>query len=108
MLCLPTGAFDPTQCSQPPVHGHPQLRLVCTSFLLQIQVAHFEPDTITLTGEGIFPRISFNLPREITSERYASLRDKAQENLSPARGLGTTVEGDETQDAAPEDITVRG
>ena len=34
---------------------------------VQIQVAHFEPDTIVLTGEGIFPCITFNVPRVETS-----------------------------------------
>lgn len=50
-------------------------------------MAHFEPDTITLTGEGIFPRISFSLPREMTNpdiKHYSSLRSDALANLKPA------------------------
>ena len=30
-------------------------------------MAHFEPDVITVSGEGIFPRIAFNLPQPMTS-----------------------------------------
>lgn len=73
-----------------------------TTTSLQIQVAHFEPDTITLTGEGVFPRISFNLPREVTNENYSRLRKRVLENFLPA--------GD--RDAANEDsqdeVTVSG
>ena len=55
----------------------------------QIQVAHFEPDEIVLTGEGVFPRISFNLPREMTEvgcTKFASLRQKALDALGKMRG----------------------
>ena len=57
-------------------------------------MAHFEPDTITLRGEGVFPRITFNLPREMAT---VSLNK---------RGLG----GEEVATAAvePYDITVSG
>ena len=53
----------------------------------QIQVAHFEPDEIILTGEGVFPRISFNLPREMTEVGFASLRQKALDALGKMRGM---------------------
>ena len=44
---------------------------------MQVQVAHFEPDTIMLTGEGIFPCITFSLPRT-----EASLNAQADETIS--------------------------
>ena len=56
---------------------------------LQIQVAHFEPDEIVLTGEGIFPQITFNLPREIAD---TSLREMALANISKNMQLSSTVE----------------
>ena len=31
--------------------------------MLQVKVAHFKPEIITLLGEGVFPRLSLNLPR---------------------------------------------
>ncbi|XP_059164883.1 hydrocephalus-inducing protein homolog isoform X3 [Physella acuta] len=49
----------------------------------QIQVAHFEPDTITLRGEGVFPRISLDLPRlEDDDGLYNSLLQEAKYNLT--------------------------
>ncbi|XP_041376326.1 hydrocephalus-inducing protein-like isoform X3 [Gigantopelta aegis] len=45
-----------------------------------IQVAHFEPDVIHLYGEGLFPRISLDLPRLIDeSGNYYALLQKATE-----------------------------
>lgn len=31
----------------------------------QLDVAHLPPQIITLTGEGVFPKISLNLPRSL-------------------------------------------
>ena len=36
----------------------------------RVQVAHFEPDLITIHGEGVFPRISLDLPRVADQEGY--------------------------------------
>ncbi|KAH0619415.1 hypothetical protein JD844_000028 [Phrynosoma platyrhinos] len=48
----------------------------------QIQVAHLEPDSITLKGEGIFPRISLDLPRNIKgNERYSILLREAKQRM---------------------------
>ena len=52
---------------------------------IQIQVAHLQPDEITLVGEGIFPRISFNLPSKLTElsyTEYSQLRETAQQILA--------------------------
>jgi hypothetical protein len=49
--------------------------------MLQIRVAHFEPDKIFLTGEGVFPRIMFDLPLDKEDERFNDLVDKAKENI---------------------------
>lgn len=48
----------------------------------RVQVAHFEPDLVTIHGEGVFPRISLDLPRVIDSEgRYTSLVKEAKGNV---------------------------
>ena len=36
----------------------------------RVQVAHFEPDLITIHGEGVFPRISLDLPRVSDQEGH--------------------------------------
>jgi len=49
--------------------------------VLLLQVAHFEPETIHLRGEGIFPRILLNLPRLSVAGEYEELMCRARENL---------------------------
>ena len=46
-----------------------------------IQVAHFEPDVITVNGEGVFPRISLDLPR-LPTEDYEELLKSSRGNIS--------------------------
>ncbi len=48
---------------------------------VQIQVAHFEPDVITLTGEAVFPRISFDTHRDLSSVKE-SIVQQAKVNIS--------------------------
>ncbi|XP_033896012.3 hydrocephalus-inducing protein-like [Acipenser ruthenus] len=38
----------------------------------EMQVSYFEPDSISVRGEGIFPRIYLDLPRNITSNKWYS------------------------------------
>jgi len=48
----------------------------------RVQVAHFEPDLVTIHGEGVFPRISLDLPRVIDGEgRYKTLMREAKGNV---------------------------
>ncbi|XP_077982980.1 hydrocephalus-inducing protein homolog isoform X2 [Glandiceps talaboti] len=48
----------------------------------EVQVAHFEPDVINIRGEGVFPRVSLDLPRFMDEEgRYPSLMKEAKEML---------------------------
>ncbi|XP_073515931.1 hydrocephalus-inducing protein homolog isoform X2 [Phyllobates terribilis] len=37
---------------------------------IHLQVAHLEAETIVLRGEGVFPRISLDLPRNLTGDRF--------------------------------------
>lgn len=48
----------------------------------QVQVAHFEPDVVNIYGEGVFPRLTLDLPRAKDSDAiYEGLLFKAKENL---------------------------
>nr|XP_012627881.1 hydrocephalus-inducing protein homolog isoform X3 [Microcebus murinus] len=48
----------------------------------QIQIAHLDPEKITLSGEGIFPRICLDLPRNLRgNEKYETLLNQARENI---------------------------
>jgi len=58
--------------------------------LFHLQVAHFEPETIHLHGEAIFPRIFLNLPRDTVTGEYEQLLCKARENLH--KEANTTVD----------------
>ena len=50
------------------------------SFL--IQVAHFPPDAVNLFGEGVFPRVSLDLPRLCDEDgHYDELLKEAKEAL---------------------------
>ncbi|XP_033930094.1 hydrocephalus-inducing protein homolog [Melopsittacus undulatus] len=52
----------------------------CRAF--QIQVGHLEPAKICLKGEGTFPRIHLDLPRNIKGNaKYEKILQKAQEKL---------------------------
>ncbi|XP_058135740.1 hydrocephalus-inducing protein homolog isoform X1 [Dasypus novemcinctus] len=48
----------------------------------QIQIAHLDPENITLSGEGIFPRICLDLPRNLReNEKYGTFLNQAKKNL---------------------------
>ncbi|XP_033920405.1 hydrocephalus-inducing protein homolog [Melopsittacus undulatus] len=52
----------------------------CRAF--QIQVGHLEPEKVCLKGEGTFPRIHLDLPRNIKGNaKYEKILQKAQEKL---------------------------
>ncbi|XP_078257666.1 hydrocephalus-inducing protein homolog [Rhinoraja longicauda] len=52
----------------------------CTA--VKVQVSHFEPDSITVKGEGTFPRIYLDLPRNITgNETYEAFLKEAKETM---------------------------
>ncbi len=51
-------------------------------FAFQIRVGHFEPEEISLTGEGVFPRISLDLPRDTENNNFKELLVTAKQNLA--------------------------
>ncbi|KAM6946364.1 hydrocephalus-inducing protein homolog [Aplochiton taeniatus] len=51
----------------------------------QLQVAFYQPDLITLTGEGIFPRLCLDLPRQLAEERYVEVVRQAKAALEVER-----------------------
>lgn len=56
-----------------------------------IQVAHFEPDVITIKGTGVFPRISLDLPRTVDSEgQYEQMVQHAKDNLTKSGKIKQT------------------
>ena len=71
----------------------------CVYGLLQVQVAHCQPDVLMLTGEGVFPRIGFTQPNQHTdpglTEDNISSRDRAPERTRVEDGT-TTVEKEGT------------
>ncbi|XP_076588631.1 hydrocephalus-inducing protein homolog [Chaetodon auriga] len=65
---------------------------------LQLQVALLPPQDITLTGEGVFPRISLNLPQNLPEECYSDVVQKAR----------TAVEADRVKVELMNGITTGG
>ncbi|MGH0142284.1 UNVERIFIED_CONTAM: hypothetical protein FKN15_002866 [Acipenser sinensis] len=52
----------------------------------EMQVSYFEPDSISVRGEGIFPRIYLDLPRNITSNKwYSTMLKEAKISLERER-----------------------
>ncbi|XP_023811732.1 hydrocephalus-inducing protein homolog isoform X1 [Oryzias latipes] len=52
---------------------------------LQLQVAFLPPEDITLRGMGVFPRISLNLPRDLSEECYSNQLEQAKATVEAAR-----------------------
>ncbi|KAM4672094.1 hydrocephalus-inducing protein homolog [Amazona ochrocephala] len=51
----------------------------------QIQVGHLEPEVISLKGEGTFPRIHLDLPRNIKgNEKYEKILKEVKEKIKKA------------------------
>ncbi|XP_066540500.1 hydrocephalus-inducing protein homolog isoform X2 [Hoplias malabaricus] len=57
----------------------------------QLQVAFFEPEIITLKGEGIFPRVVLDLPRDLDVELYSSALKEAMEALESEQHTEDTL-----------------
>ena len=51
---------------------------------LRIKIAHFEPVTVSLVGQGVYPALSLTLPRSRNEEYDRALID-AQESLRAAQ-----------------------
>ena len=56
-----------------------------------MRVGHFEPETITVIGEGVFQRITLSLPRDDEIPKYEKLRLQAQDNLMRMAGDNITL-----------------
>lgn len=52
-----------------------------------IRVGHFEAEEIKLSGEGVFPRITLDLPRDTENDRFKELLDIAKRNLANVEGI---------------------
>ena len=51
---------------------------------VRIQVAHFEPHSIEVSGEGVFPRLVLDLPRQYREEEQ-NCYEKARRHLKEKR-----------------------
>lgn len=57
---------------------------------LSIRVAHFQPQVVTLLGEGVYPSLSLTLPR-VRSPEYQQALAEAQESLQQAAAAKAEV-----------------
>ncbi|XP_027261798.1 hydrocephalus-inducing protein homolog isoform X2 [Cricetulus griseus] len=73
----------------------------------QIQIAHLDPENITLYGEGIFPRISLDLLRNLRgNEKYERFLEQAKKNTEKDYSKYETVNHYETiTEEMPEEET---
>ncbi|XP_070253950.1 hydrocephalus-inducing protein homolog isoform X4 [Myotis yumanensis] len=70
----------------------------------QVQIAHLDPESITLSGEGIFPRIYIDLPRNLKgNEKYEIFLNQARENLENELDKDETLSHSETTEEMSED-----
>nr|KAF6318524.1 HYDIN axonemal central pair apparatus protein [Pipistrellus kuhlii] len=70
----------------------------------QVQIAHLDPESITLSGEGIFPRICIDLPRNLKgNEKYEFFLNQARENLKNELDKYETFSHTEIIEEIPED-----
>lgn len=51
---------------------------------IEFQVAHFEVDVITLTGEAVYPKMTVNLPRDMTNVA-SDILNEAKSNIAIAQ-----------------------
>ncbi|XP_056138426.1 hydrocephalus-inducing protein homolog [Lampris incognitus] len=61
----------------------------------ELQVAYLPPQDIILTGEGVFPRISLDLPRHLPEELYGEVVQQSRAAVEadrPTPGGGETLE----------------
>lgn len=69
-------------------------------------MAHFEPDKITITGEGVFPRVIFDLPLDKQDPRYEALTQQAIENLGRERSAQSEKSVDYAPFSALADVSI--
>ena len=100
----PSDKLSPGEISVIPLTGHiPALehQKIIVNYLpgvpmkfeekFEIQVAHFEPDVITITGAAVFPRIAFNVPQPI-GDVDKEIQNEARANLGLSEEKNTTDE----------------
>ncbi|XP_067327017.1 hydrocephalus-inducing protein homolog [Anolis sagrei] len=74
----------------------------------RIQVAHLEPDRITLKGEGIFPRICLDLPRNFRgNERYSMLLREARQRMEQESQKDSVSNSEEAPTEEPMDAQLQ-
>ena len=67
---------------------------------LEIQVAHFEPDVILITGAAVFPRINFSLPRlmdGVSSDVQMQAKVNLGMSVGESQDVGVSVPASEAE-----------
>ena len=98
----PSDKLSPGEISVIPLTGHiPALehQKITINYLpgmpmkfeekFEIQVAHFEPDEVTITGVAVFPRIGFNVPQPL-EDVNKDIQSEARANLGLSEDEKTT------------------
>ncbi|CAM9161005.1 unnamed protein product [Bubo scandiacus] len=103
-LVLPsTGYVGPGQAQVLKVYYLPGVPgAFCRTF--QIQVGHLEPEEISLKGEGSFPRICLDLPRNIKgNEKYEKVLKEVIEKMEDSQREEAVVLGEAVAAEPPPD-----
>lgn len=79
--------------------GNPETFSKC----FEIEVAHFEADVITLTGEAIYPSMTLNLPRDISAVA-SEILDEARTQLEKDTNNGSSEIAVSTEYSFPESL----
>ena len=69
-------------------------------------MAHFEPDKITLTGEGVFPRLIFDLPPNREDPRLQQMMPQALGNIGREKSHMTEKSMDDVPFRALSDVSI--
>nr|XP_055030475.1 hydrocephalus-inducing protein homolog [Misgurnus anguillicaudatus] len=69
----------------------------------QLQVAFFETESITVRGEGIFPRVCLDLPTDLNEEIYGSLLMEAKNMVESEKLRDGVLSRSATEEMPPED-----
>ena len=69
---------------------------------IQVQVAHLQPDEITLVGEGVFPRVGFDLPSQLLDPEHSQLRETAQKSIGMIERVSDDVRQSDVGVIAPD------
>ena len=65
-------------------------------------MAHLQPDEITLVGEGVFPRVGFDLPSQLLDPEHSQLRETAHKSIGMIERVSDDVRQSDVGVIAPD------